>query len=245
MYENILELRRRIITIMIFLVAMFIVCYCYIEQINSFLALPLNKISNTRQQFIYTSLTEAFTSYVQIALYSAICLTMPVIMWNIYMFAAPGLYKHEKKIMIFYFLSSPALFLMGAFIAYNYIMPKAWLFFTNFESSMPELSVTLLPKINDYLSLAISIMLAFGIAFQLPLILTFLTQINVISADTLSKQRKKSIVIIFAVAAVLTPPDVLSQIGLAIPLMILYEISIMCCRYVPKIQTHKANLTKA
>ena len=158
--------------------------------------------------------------------------------WQLYLFIAPGLYKKEKTIIIPYLISSPLLFIIGVSIVYYYIFPLAWSFFVSFESdgnnAAGTLSIEFMPSVAEYLELVVQLMLAFGLAFQLPIILTLLAHANIITARSLAKKRRLAIVMIFIVAAILTPPDVLSQVGLAIPMLLLYELSIIACKWVQK-----------
>lgn len=230
-YKHLQELRVRfIVSFFVFcLVGAF--CYVYSENIYKILLNPLYK-TNKVERMIYTNLTDAFFTYIKVAFFSASCIVFPFFLWQIYSFIAPGLYKSEKKVLSFYFILSPTLFIMGAILAYYNIMPLAWQFLVSFES--PDNKIVLLPKIDEYLSLTMSLIFGFGVSFQLPLFLSLLARAGVIDDAWLRKKRRLAIIIIFAAAAVLTPPDILSQIYLAIPLIVLYEISILLCVYQKK-----------
>lgn len=236
-FEHIIELRKRIVIAGIFFVCSFCLCYYFAAQIYEFLLIPLTKLTIHRKNFtlIYTGLTETFFVYLRVAVLSATLFSFPVFIWQFYMFLAPGLYAKEKAVLLPYLLATPVLFALGIAVVYYYIFPLAWQFFLSFEyngNKIDSPSVALMPSVAQYLDLVVQLMLAFGLAFQLPVILTFTVQIGLLTTQTLVKKRKLAIVIIFIAAAILTPPDVFSQIGLAIPMLILYELTILACKYV-------------
>jgi sec-independent protein translocase protein TatC len=213
----------------IFFIVCFLLCYHYAGFIYAFLATPLIN-ANINTQFIYTNLSEAFLTELKVALYSALFLTTPLFSFQLYRFIAVGLFKQERYLAIFYLLAAHLLFFFGICIVYFYLMPIAWSFFINYQfTSFDTLNLVLNPKISEYLDLTLQLMLAFGIAFQLPIIIIFLCQVGLIHVDSLKKYRRQAIVVIFALAAVLTPPDIISQVVLAVPLLLLYEISILIC----------------
>lgn len=237
---HIFELRRRLqISLLSYLLAC-ILCYYFAGNIYAFLVKPLADIYQSmgvERRLIFTGLAEAFFTYIKIACFAAFILSFPVIAWQVYFFIAPGLFKNEKKVVLPFLILAPLLFIIGASLAYFYVMPLAWRFFIGFENSSVEmlgLPIILEARISEYLSLVISLIIAFGIAFQLPLILTLLTYTGIITGAFLAKGRRYAIVLIFLLAAILTPPDVISQIALAIPLMLLYEISILICNKIAK-----------
>lgn len=236
MLEHILELKRRLILIVSCFVMAFGFCYFFSTEIYKFLLSPLVDIYSEigiERKLIYTNLAEAFFTHIKLAGFCAFLLCFPLLMTQVYFFVAPGLYKREKKALLPYIILSPFLFAIGAALVYYFIMPIAWKFFLSFESqNIENLGVPLVleAKVSEYLSLTISLILAFGIAFQLPLILVLLCQLGFLGSNVLKKYRRHAIVFIFLLSAVLTPPDVISQIGLAIPLILLYEISLLICK---------------
>lgn len=221
--QHLAELRNRLIIIFIMFIFSFMLSYAYVDVIYKFLSAPLHNLSD--KSMIYTSLTEAFFTNIKLSLYFAFCITFPVLAYQIYKFIAPGLFKKEKKVALLYFISCPILFLMGACLVYFYVMPLAWEFFLSFQNE----SIRLEAKVNEYLDLCINLILGFGIAFQMPIILILLCQLGLINSQYLRQYRRHAIVFIFIISAVLTPPDIISQIALAIPLLLLYEVSILIC----------------
>ena len=230
--DHLIELRSRLLWSMLAFVVAFAVCYYFSRPIYSFLAQPLADIlisQGGNRRLIYTALYEAFFTYLKVALFAAAFVSFPVVATQIYMFIAPGLYRSEKNAFLPFLLATPVLFVAGAALAYYFVFPAAWNFFISFESADGGggLPVQLEAKVSEYLGLVMQIIFAFGLAFQLPVLLTLLAKVGIISSASLKKYRRYAYVGMFVVAAIITPPDVITQVGLAVPLIVLYEISIV------------------
>ena len=230
--EHLTELRSRLIKSIIYLFVFFIICYFFAENIYNFLITPYAdavKDDGENRRMIFTALHETFITYLKVAFFAAMFVASPIILTQIWKFIAPGLYKNEKKALLPYLVITPTLFLLGGMLVYYLIMPLAINFFLSFETSAQytSLPIKLEAKVNEYLSLIMRLIFAFGISFQLPVLLSLLARVGFVDSNYLKTRRKYVIVIIFAVAAILTPPDPITQIGLGIPLLILYELSIL------------------
>ena len=237
--SHFVELRSRLIKSILFIFVVFIISYIFAEYIYNFLVEPYAqavKDDLKSRRLIFTALHETFITYLKVAFFSAIFLGSPVLLIQIYKFIAPGLYKNEKKAILPYLIFTPILFLVGGLLVYYLIMPLAIKFFLSFESigSDSTLPIQLEAKVNEYLSLIMRLIFAFGISFQLPILLNLLAKIGVVNSNYLKRSRRYVIVIIFSIAAILTPPDPITQIGLAIPLLLLYEISIITVKFTEK-----------
>ena len=237
--EHLTELRSRIVKSVIYLFLFFIICYFFAENIYNFLLTPYSeavKDDDVNRRMIFTALHETFITYLKVAFFAAIFITSPIILTQIWKFVAPGLYKNEKKALLPYLVATPVLFIIGGMLVYYLIMPLAIKFFLTFETSaeINNLPIQLEAKVNEYLSLIMRLIFAFGISFQLPVLLSLLARVGFIDSEYLKKRRKYVIVIIFAFAAILTPPDPITQIGLGIPLLILYELSILSVKIIEK-----------
>jgi sec-independent protein translocase protein TatC len=232
--DHLIELRNRLIYSCAAILAGFLLCYFFAEDIYGFLVQPLADIyqGQTGRRMIYTGLTEAFFTYVKVAFWAGAFLTFPIVATQLWMFIAPGLYRKEKQAFLPFLLATPVLFFAGGAMAYYFIFPLAWRFFIGFETPASETSlpIELEARVSEYLSLVMKLIFAFGLAFQLPVALTLMGRVGLITADQLAKNRKFAIVGIFVVAAVITPPDVISQVGLAVPILALYELSILAVR---------------
>ena len=241
--DHLIELRNRLMWSIGAILVAFLICYQFKERIYGFLVHPLAVALEGQpdRRLIYTGLTEAFFTYVKVSFWAGFCLAFPVVATQIWKFVAPGLYKKERRAFYPYLLATPVLFAMGAALAYFVVMPIAWRFFVSFESpgSPGDLPIVLDPKVNEYLSLVMTLLLGFGVAFQLPVLLTLMARVGLITSAGLASKRRYAIVIMFVVAAVLTPPDVVSQTSLALPLMALYEASIISCRMVEKARARR------
>ena len=237
--SHFVELRERLLQCLIFIFIVFIISYFFAEHIYNFLVSPYAdavKNDSTSRRLIFTALHETFITYIKVAFFSAIFLGSPVLLIQIYKFIAPGLYKNEKKAILPYLISTPILFLFGGLLVYYLVMPLAIKFFLSFETlgSNTTLPIQLEAKVNEYLSLIMRLIFAFGISFQLPILLNLLARIGVVNSEYLRSRRRYVIVIIFSFAAILNPPDPITQVGLAIPLLLLYELSILTVKFIEK-----------
>src|SRR6056300_977556 len=237
--EHLKELRSRLLKSIVLLLISFVICYYFADKIYSFLLdqyVQAVKGDTVQRRMIFTAMHETFLTYLKLAFFSALCISFPVILIQIWKFIAPGLYKDEKLALLPFLVATPILFLFGGMLVYYLIMPLAIDFFLSFETSSTNgsLPIQLEAKVNEYLSLVMRLILAFGISFQLPVFLTLLAKVGFIDSEYLKTRRKYVIIIIFSLAAVLTPPDPITQIGLALPLLLLYEISIYTVRFVEK-----------
>ena len=231
------ELRSRLIYSFLFLLSAFIVCYIFSAEIYYFLVKPYSNAiieNNLDRRLIFTALHEAFLTYLKVAFFASFFITSPIFLTQLWKFVAPGLYKNEKQALLPYLILTPVLFILGGALVYYLIMPLAIKFFLSFESpaDVGAIAIQLEAKVNEYLSLIMRLIFAFGISFQLPVVLSLLARIGIVDSEYLKKRRKYVVVIIFAAAALLTPPDPITQIGLAIPLLILYELSIFSVKFI-------------
>ena len=237
--SHFVELRKRLLNSVIFIFFAFIISYICAEHIYNFLVEPYaNAVKNDEvsRRLIFTALHETFITYLKVAFFTAIFLGSPVLLIQIYKFIAPGLYRNEKKAILPYLIFTPVLFLFGALLVYYLVMPLAIKFFLSFETlgSNTSLPIQLEAKVNEYLSLIMRLIFAFGLSFQLPILLNLLARIGIVNSNYLKTRRRYVVVIIFAAAAILTPPDPITQVGLAIPLLLLYELSIFTVRFTEK-----------
>ncbi len=231
--EHLMELRQRLLwSVGAFFIA-FALCYYFSTNIYGFLAQPLANVLYEQgggdRRMIFTALYEAFFTYLKVAFFGAIFFSFPIWATQLWLFIAPGLYRSEKRTIMPFLIASPILFLLGAALAYYFIFPLAWHFFISFETpaGAGTVPIQLEAKVSEYLSLVMHMILAFGLAFQMPVGLVLLCKVGILNVQSLRKGRRYAIVGMFVVAAIITPPDVISQVGLAIPLILLYEISIL------------------
>jgi sec-independent protein translocase protein TatC len=236
--DHLIELRNRLVYSCAAILLGFVLCYFFAEDIYGFLVRPLANIyqGQTGRRMIYTGLTEAFFTYLKVAFWAGAFLTFPVVAAQLWLFIAPGLYRNEKQAFLPFLIATPILFFMGGAIAYYVVFPLAWRFFVSFETpgGPDSLPIELEARVGEYLSLVMKLIFAFGLSFQLPVALTLMGRVGLVSSQALARNRKFAVVGVFVVAAIITPPDIISQVTLAIPILILYEISIIAVRIVER-----------
>src|SRR5512147_319626 len=241
--DHLIELRRRLIYCVAAVVVLFFVCYWFAPHIYQFLVQPLADAlaaKHEERRMIYTALHEAFFTYVKVAFFAAMFLGFPIVATQVYKFVAPGLYRHEGRAFL-PFLIGTLLFFAGGAMAYYVVFPMAWKFFLSFEMTGDVgLPIQLEAKVNEYLALVMQLIFAFGLCFQMPVVMTLLGRAGLITAQAMREKRRYAIVVAFIFAAVLTSPDVISQTSLAVPTVLLYEISIWCVRLVERSQEKAA-----
>jgi len=231
--EHLTELRKRLMYAAIAFVIVFLICFYFSNSFFNFLVAPLADVwsGNENRRLIFTAMHEKFFTNIKVAFFAAAFISFPVFAAQVWMFVAPGLYKNEKGAFLPFLIATPFLFFGGGAFVYYFVMPVAWEFFTGFEQlvvGQGELPIELEPKVNEYLSLVMRLIFAFGLSFELPVVISLLARVGMVTPAGLRKKRRYAIVIAFVAAAILTPPDPLSQLALAIPIIILYEVSIYC-----------------
>jgi sec-independent protein translocase protein TatC len=217
------ELRKRLVVCAIAIGIGFVISYIFSKQLFSLLILPLTKVLPAESRLIFTSLPEMFIAYIKVALIAGTILAIPIIFYELWMFLVPALYQREKRYLIPFVLFSSILFVAGALFGYFIVFPYGFKFFISFATE----DIQALPSVKQYFSFATRLLLAFGLVFEMPVVVFFMTKIGLITPDSMKKYRKFAILCSFILAAILTPPDVATQIMMALPLIILYEVSII------------------
>jgi len=230
--EHLVELRKRLIYSLLALLVGFLICFYFSKPIYAFLTEPLAHAmaGQPNRHLIYTAVYETFFTYVKVGMFAGLCLAFPIIASQIWMFVAPGLYRKERNAFLPFLIASPVLFIAGAAFVFYVMLPYALKFFLGFEThgTTNTMGIELQAKVSDYLDFVTTLIFAFGLTFQMPVLLSLLGRVGIVSAAMLRRVRRYAIVGIFALAAVLTPPDIFSMLSLAVPLTALYEVSIWC-----------------
>jgi sec-independent protein translocase protein TatC len=241
--DHLIELRRRIIYSIIAILVGFLACFFFAKYIYDFLTLPLAHAlaGHPNRHMIYTALYETFFTYVKVGLFAGFCVSFPFVASQIWLFVAPGLYRHERRAFLPFLFASPLLFIAGGAFVFYLMLPTAIHFFLSYEQpTVPgQIGIELQPKVSEYLDLVMTLIIAFGVTFQMPLVLALLGRVGIVSAKWLRDIRRYAIVGIFAIAAVITPPDLFSMLSLAFPLVGLYEISILLVALIERGRTKK------
>jgi sec-independent protein translocase protein TatC len=236
--DHLVELRRRLLYSVAGFVLAFIVCFFFAQDMFNFLAEPLAEYfrDETGRRFIYTDLIEPFFTQMKLAAFGALCISFPVVAGQIWAFVAPGLYKNERQAFLPFLIATPFMFLLGAAFFYYVLLPYAIQFFAGFEQAAGTdvLPVQMENKVGEYIGFVMTLIFAFGLCFELPVLLTLLARVGIVTSAGLASKRRYAIVAVVAVAAVVTPPDVFSQISLAVPLIGLYEVSIWLAKVMEK-----------
>ena len=240
--HHLIELRKRLIYSLAAVVVFFLICFFFAKPIYDLLLIPYKWAAgdSSTVKLIFTAPQELFFTYMNVALFGALFLAFPIIAGQIYAFVAPGLYKRERRAFVPYLIATPVFFIMGALLVYFAVTPMALHFFLGMQQNTPgDVQIEMQTRVSEYLGFIMTLIIAFGICFQLPVVLTLLARIEIVNTKMLGKGRKYAIVGILAVAALLTPPDPISQIGLSLPMYALYEISILSVRWVEKQRAQK------
>jgi sec-independent protein translocase protein TatC len=240
--EHLIELRQRLMWAIGGFFVAFLVCFFFAKELFNLLVIPFKwavgwaGLDDTKVELIYTAPQEFFFTQIKIGMFGGLVIAFPLIAAQIYKFVAPGLYRNERHAFLPFLVASPILFLIGAALVYFFFTPMVMWFFLSMQQVGPEneVQISLLPKVSEYLSLIMTLIFAFGLVFQLPVVTTLMARVGLLTSDGLKDKRKYAIVAAFIAAAVLTPPDPVSQIGLAVPTILLYEVAIWAARMVEK-----------
>lgn len=236
--DHLVELRQRLLYSVVAFFLAFIFCFYFAQHMFDFLAAPMAEYfkDDPSRRFIYTDLTEPFFMQVKLGAFGALCVSFPIIASQLWMFVAPGLYKNERQAFLPFLIATPVMFAVGTAFFYYVLLPYAIQFFAGFETK-PEagvLPMQLEARVGEYIGFVMTLIFAFGLCFELPVLLTLLAKVGIVTSEGLKRKRRYAIVLVFLVAAIVTPPDVFSQISLAVPILLLYEVSIWLAKIVEK-----------
>jgi sec-independent protein translocase protein TatC len=234
--DHLIELRARLIKALLAFIVMFVICFFFAKDIYNILLVPYEHAAGPEARLIYTAPQEYFFTQINVAIFAAAFLSCPIIFAQLYAFVAPGLYRQERLAFAPYLFATPVFFALGTLLVYFVVMPNLLTFFLGMRQAKEpgRAEIELLPRVSEYLSLVMTLIFAFGVVFQLPVVLTLLGRVGIIDSAFLKRQRRYAVVLVFVAAAVLTPPDIFSMLALAVPGLLLYELSIMSVAFVEK-----------